>query len=405
MSTTAQRLLHGTLISDGARVDDGLVVLDGERISYAGPASDFSPAPDAERLPLPEQAKIIPGLVDVHNHGAAGADFPAAEEANARDAIAFLHRHGTTTLLASLVTASEAALLRGLELYADLSAEGLLAGIHLEGPFLSAARCGAQDPAFLRAPDLALAQRLIGAGQGQLTSMTYAPELPGAADLVELLTEHGVIPSLGHTDADDATAGASLMQAFDGLAGSGFDGHSARPTVTHLFNGMPPLHHRSPGPVTACLRAARSGRACVELIADGTHLDPHTVLTVFELVGAANILLVTDAMAATGLADGEYRLGPAEVTVREGMATLKSNGSIAGGTATLLQVVLRTVAAGVPWEAAVLSATAVPARMLGLSDELGSLRRGLRADVLVLSEAGRLVQTFRCGQLLESPAL
>lgn len=397
-----QRVIFGTLISDGQRIEDAALATDGDRISYAGPAAGFSAAPGAEEIRLAEGSLILPGLIDVHNHGAIGGDFPAADEAAARRAIDFLHRSGTTTLLASMVTASEEDLIKGVELYARLSKEGLLAGIHLEGPFLSTVRCGAQDPAYLLAPDLALAERLITAGEGKILTMTYAPELPGASALVDLLTSYAVTPSLGHTDADAALTAASLLQARDGLAPSGFDGNSGRPTVTHLFNGMPPMHHRNPGPVAACLRIARTGAAAVELIADGTHLDPHTVLMVFELVGAKNIILVTDSMAATGLQDGNYRLGPAQVIVADGVATLEATGSIAGGTATLLQVLQRTVAAGVPLEDAVLSATAVPARLLGLADELGGLRRGLRADALLLGPDGVLTRVLRAGTWLES---
>lgn len=402
-SVPRQRVIFGTLVSDGHRIPDGVLATVGDRISYAGPAAGFVPDPEAEELRLAEGALILPGLIDVHNHGAVGGDFPGADETAARRAIDFLHRSGTTTLLASMVTASEADLLRGVELYARLSKDGLLAGIHLEGPFLSAARCGAQDPAYLLEPDLALAERLIAAGEGKILTMTYAPELPGAAALVDLLTGYGVTPSLGHTDADAEVAAASLQQARDGLDPAGFDGNSGRPTVTHLFNGMPPMHHRSPGPVSACLRIARAGAAAVELIADNTHLDPQTVLMVFELVGAKNIILVSDSMAATGLADGSYRLGPAQVTVAGGVATLDATGSIAGGTATLFQILQRTAAAGVPLEDAVSSATAVPARLLGLSDEVGGLRRGLRADALVVNPDGQLESVLRAGMWLESP--
>lgn len=398
-----QRVIFGTLVSDGHRIENAVLATSGDRIGYAGPAADFSPDAEAEELRLADGALILPGLVDVHNHGAVGGDFPGAEEVAARRAIDFLHRSGTTTLLASMVTAAEADLLKGVELYARLSKEGLLAGIHLEGPFLSAVRCGAQDPAYLLEPDLALAERLIAAGEGKILTMTYAPELPGAAALVDLLTGYGVTPSLGHTDADAGLAAASLLQAREGLDSTGFDGNSGRPTVTHLFNGMPPMHHRSPGPVAACLRIARTGAAAVELIADNTHLDPQTVLMVFELVGATNILLVTDSMAATGLQDGSYQLGPAKVTVDGSVASLDATGSIAGGTATLFQVVQRTVAAGVPLESAVLSATAVPARLLGLSDELGGLRRGLRADALLIGPDGQLESVLRAGMWLESP--
>ncbi|HEV7168216.1 MAG TPA: amidohydrolase family protein [Micrococcaceae bacterium] len=402
-----KKLITGTLVSGGSITDDGVLATEDDRIVYAGPAAEFTATDLAagfaavEPEDLPAGCLILPGLIDLHNHGGNGGDFPSGDEAAARSAIDFLHRSGTTTLLASMVTASPEDLLRGIGVYLGLTHEGLLAGIHLEGPFLSHARCGAQNPEWLRDPDPDLLAQLIDAGQGQIVSVTYAPELPGAAGLVDLMTFHGIIPSLGHTDCDAQTAAASLAQAREGLASAGFDGNSGRPTVTHLFNGMPPLHHRSPGPVAACLRAAREGQAAVELVADNTHLDPQTVLTVFTLLGAANILLVTDSMAAAGLRDGQYMLGPSPVTVAGSVATLDATGSIAGGTATLLDVVRRTVGAGVPLQDAVLSATSVPAGVLGLDDEVGCLGRGLRADAVVVTKDLELTAVLRHGEWLK----
>ncbi len=400
-------LIQGDVVTDNGIVEGGLLAIDGDRIVYAGRADHFDePGFDAGELDaanvisLPAGQRILPGLIDVHNHGGNGGDFPSGDEASARVAVDFLHRAGTTTLLASMVTASPEDLLKGIGVYANLTDEGLLAGIHLEGPFLSHARCGAQNPAFLLEPDLELMVALIEAGRGAIITMTYAPELPGAEDLVDLLTNHGITPSLGHTDCDTVTAAESLEQAREGMDSAGFDGVSGRPTVTHLFNGMPPMHHRSPGPVAACLRLASAGNAAVELIADNTHLDPETVKTVFALVGAENILLVTDSMAAAGLADGQYMLGPSPVTVENGVATLDATGSIAGGTATLLDVVRLTTAAGVDFTDALMSATVVPAAVLGLTDEVGSLRRGLRADVLIVDDKLALQRVMRAGQWL-----
>ncbi|MGO4384832.1 N-acetylglucosamine-6-phosphate deacetylase [Specibacter sp. RAF43] len=403
-ATSAKKLIFGSVITDRGVIEAGLVAVAGDRIVYAGRADhfdepDFGPAEVdlADIVRVPAGHMILPGLVDVHNHGGNGGDFPSGEESSARAAVDFLHRAGTTTLLASMVTAPAEDLIAGIGLYAKMTAEGLLAGIHLEGPFLSHARCGAQNPDYLLDPDLDLTARLIDAGQGSIVTMTYAPELPGSADLVDLLTAHGITPSVGHTDCDTAVAAESLAQAREGLNSAGFDGVSGRPTVTHLFNGMPPMHHRSPGPVAACLRAAKAGRAAVELVADGTHLDPETVRTVFALVGADNVVLVTDSMAAAGLADGRYMLGPSPVTVADGVATLDATGSIAGGTATLLEVVRRTVAAGVKLTDAVHAATAVPAGVLGLTDEIGALRRGLRADALVVDPELGLAHVLRAG--------
>jgi N-acetylglucosamine-6-phosphate deacetylase len=161
---------------------------------------------------------------------------------------------------------------------------------------------------------------------------------------------------------------------------------------------MPSLHHRSPGPVSACLSAARAGSAVVELIADGVHLAPDTVKTVFELVGANNIALVTDSMAATGLQDGHYKLGTLTATVEGGVARVDSTGAIAGGTATLLGVVRTAVAAGVALRDAITSASAVPAAVLGLSRQAGDLRAGMPADVVVVNTELQLAGVLRRGE-------
>lgn len=393
-------VITGTIVSGGTIVENGLLAVEGDRIAYAGAAGDFdAPAFQGHgRHDLPVERYIFPGLVDMHCHGGNGGDFPSADEASARQALEFLHASGTTTLLASLVAAAPEDLLRGIELFVRLAGEGLVAGIHLEGPFLSHARCGAQNPEFLLDPDLGLMEELVQASAGKLATMTYAPELPGSAALVDLMTSHGITPSMGHTDCDDATAAASLAAAKEGLESAGFDGVSSLPTVTHLFNAMPPLHHREPGPVAASLRAAKAGKAVVELVADGTHLDPATVATVFQLVGAANVVLVSDSMAAAGLSDGNYMLGRSPVSVSQGVATLDATGSIAGGTATMLDIVRHTVQAGVGLAEAVLSASAIPAAILGLEDEIGFLRRGLRADAVVVGMDLKPAGVMRCGK-------
>ena len=399
-------VLRGTLLSDGGCAADSVVAVAGGRIAYAGPGSGFDAAqfPDAQEIPLPHGSSLLPGLVDLHCHGAAGGGFPTGDDAACRRAVDFLHRRGTTTLLASLVTASGEDLLRSLSVLRALTADGLIAGIHSEGQFLSHARCGAQNPAWLRDPDPDLLRLMLETAGGTLRSMTYAPELPGADELVRMLTEAGVTPSLGHTDADARTTAASLENAADLISSAtGGFGPRARPTVTHLFNGMPPLHHRSPGPVAACLRLASAGSVVVELIGDGVHLDAETVRMVFDLIGAGNIALVTDAMAATGLPDGDYVLGPSDVVVLDGVATLRSNGALAGGTATLLEVVRRTIAAGVLPADAVMAATLVPARVLGLDTEIGSLRAGMRADITAVDRHFDLAAVLRGGQLLGLP--
>jgi N-acetylglucosamine-6-phosphate deacetylase len=346
-----------------------VLALVGDRVAYAGPAAGWTgdlPAPAPDRL-------LLPGLVDVHCHGAAGHGFPDADAAGVRQAAAHHRAHGTTTLVASLVSAPAAVLEERLAVLTPLVRAGELAGVHLEGPFLAAARCGAQDPAALVPGDPALLRELLA--HGGVVSMTMAPETAHADELVAVLREHGALPSFGHTDAAAAEATAAIRAA----AATG------RLSATHLFNGMPPMLSRAPGPVAACLAAAARGELVLELVGDGVHLAPETVATVFDLVGPAQIALVTDAMAAAGMPDGRYRLGALPVEVTGGVARLVTEdgpGAIAGGTARLVDVVRRTVAAGVPLPAAVAAATETPAALLGLPD-VGALAPGMRADVLV----------------------
>ncbi|MFQ1004278.1 N-acetylglucosamine-6-phosphate deacetylase [Modestobacter sp. SSW1-42] len=312
-------------------------------------------------------------MVDLHCHGAAGAGFPDDDVAGVRAAIAHHRAHGTTTLVASLVSASAAVLHERLALLAPLVHAGELAGVHLEGPFLSLARCGAQDPAALVPGDPDLLRALLASGV--VVSTTLAPETARADELVAVLREHGVLPSVGHTDASAGVTTAAVRAA----AATG------RVSATHLFNGMPPMLSRAPGPVAACLAAAARGELVVELVADGVHLAPETVAAVFDLVGPAQVALVSDAMAAAGMPDGDYRLGALSVEVTGGVARLAGGdgpGAIAGGTARLVDVVRCAVAAGVPLADAVLAATGTPAGLLG-RDDVGRLDPGARADVLV----------------------
>jgi N-acetylglucosamine-6-phosphate deacetylase len=402
-------ILRGRIVTGNMDVEDGLVAVDGGHITYAGPASGFRGDPGiaagrgaAGDLDAANAAGriLLPGLVDLHCHGAHGSDFSEGSVEGARAAARYLHSRGTTTLLASLVTAAPADLLRNLKALRTVAEEGLVAGSHLEGPFLSAGQCGAHDPGLLLEPDAGLMGELLEVAGPSLASMTLAAELPGSEALVDLLVARGVIPSLGHTAADHQSAASFLERAAAGLSGASTAASRGgqRPTVTHLFNAMPSLHHRSPGPVSACFSAARAGNAVVELIADGVHLAPETVKTVFELIGADNIALVTDSMAATGLQDGHYKLGTLAVTVDGGVARVDSTGAIAGGTATLLDVVRSAVAAGVSLKEAITSAAAVPSAVLGLSGQAGDLRAGMPADVVVVDHELNLAGVLRRGE-------
>ena len=408
--------LRGRVVTPQEVVEDGVVVLDGPVIAWVGDRRDAAAAGFAVEVaaapePAPGQV-VLPGLVELHNHGGGGASFPDAVDAEqALVAVREHRRHGTTSLVASLVTAERETLLRRVATLAELGDAGEIAGIHLEGPFLSEVRCGAQNPHDMLAGDPDLVRAIAQAGRGHVRTMTFAPEVPGntgPGGVVEALVEVGVVPSVGHTDASSEATDAAIAEGVAALAArraalaaSGEPvGPAPRLTATHLFNGMRPLHHRAPGPIASCLAAAARGDIVVELVADGTHLAPGTVRSVFELVGPDAIVLVTDAMAAAGMADGTYQLGPMAVTVADGVARLDDGtpeGSIAGGTFHLLDVVRSTVGFGIPLVDAVKAASLTPAGILGRAD-IGALEAGRRADVVVTDADLRPAGVWRGGE-------
>ncbi|WP_342669038.1 N-acetylglucosamine-6-phosphate deacetylase [Actinomadura oligospora] len=324
---------------------------------------------------------VVPGFVDVHVHGGAGASYQSGRLDEARRVAEFHLGSGTTTTVASLVTGTPGELADGVAGLADAADEGWVAGIHLEGPYLAESRCGAHDPALLRAPDRDEFARLVEAGRGHVRMVTLAPELPGAADLVRDAVRAGVVAAVGHTDA----TGACVREAFDA---------GAR-VATHLFNGMRPLHHREGGPVGAALNDAR---VIVELINDGVHVEPEVVRLVFA-AAAGRVALITDAMSAAGMGDGSYRLGVMTVTVADGRATLEDGTSIAGSTITMADAFRRAVeVVGIPPADASRAASLVPAQALGLDDEIGSLDVGKRADLVVLGEGYSVARVMKDGR-------
>jgi N-acetylglucosamine-6-phosphate deacetylase len=334
---------------------------------------------------------MVPAYVDIHCHGGGGTAFTDLRDDAAAAAAEHHHSHGSTSLLASLVTMSPRDLERGVAMLAELADDGVVDGIHLEGPWISAARCGAHDPALLRDPDLAEVDRLLRLGRGHIRQVTLAPERSGGLDLVRHLAAAGVRAAVGHSSApyglvlDAIDAGADL--------------------ATHLFNGMDPWHHREPGAVPALLRAAREGRVTLEVIADGVHVADDTVRTVVELVGAEQVAFVSDAMGAAGMGDGRYVLGGLAVLVADGVARLEPGpdgggpGSLAGGTSHGIDIVLRQVRAGIGLARAVQSGCVTPARFLGLPDR-GTIAPGARADLVAVDEAGQVQRVMRAGRWL-----
>ncbi len=367
IETPEQLLAGGRVVTPGGVATDAWVHVADGRIASIGASRPDVDAPVVDLA----GAWLLPGYVDLHVHG--GGGHSVADSLEAMDeAVAFHHGHGTTSTLVSLMTAPEDALHEQLRWAASLvgrgpSARGCVIGSHLEGPFLSARRCGAQNEAHITAPDPALLARLLATAGETLRMVTIAPELDGALPLIESLSEAGVIAAMGHSDATYEEAVAGIRAGVN--------------HATHLFNAMPPLHHRDPGAVAAALEADLT----CELINDGRHLHPVIVRLVFELITSP--VLVTDAIDATGIGDGQFELGGQEVHVSDGEPRLAATGSLAGSTLTMDEALRRSVtASGLSIQAASAAASATPARVLGMDREIGSIATGQRADLVVLDD-------------------
>lgn len=344
------------LWADGT-LSDGWVGVEEGRITQLGRGAPAHPSDRHTRF-------LTPGFVDIHCHGGGGHTFATTDPDEVRAAAAAHHAAGTSTVVASLVSADAETLLAQVRALAPLVRGRMIAGIHLEGPWLSPTHLGAHDPSVLRHPDPAEIDALLEAGAGTICMVTLAPELPGGMEAIQQLVAAGVVVAVGHTDAD----ADQLRAAVDAGA----------TVVTHLYNAMRPIRHRDPGPVVAALG---DERLTVELIVDGVHVHPDIVeLTARSTV--SRMVLVSDAMAAAGAADGSYRLGSMDVEVVDGVARTTATGSIAGSTLTLDRAVRSAVEAGVARCAALQAVTRLPARTLGL--DAGELAVGNRADLVGL---------------------
>jgi N-acetylglucosamine-6-phosphate deacetylase len=315
---------------------------------------------------------VVPGFIDTHVHGGGGTDFSTATRAATETTVDFHRRHGTTTLVASLVSSGPDDLLHQVDVLAGHVREGLIAGIHLEGPWLAVERCGAHDPGLLRDPDADEVDRVLDAGGGTVRMVTLAPERSGAIRAIERIVGAGAVAAVGHTEA-------TYEQTRSAIAAGATVG-------THLFNAMRPIHHREPGPVIALLE---DPRVVVELIADGVHVDAALYRHVSRAVGPDRLSLITDAMSATGMGDGRYQIGRMDVEVAGGVAHLSATSTIAGSTATMDRVFRFAVehsglARDDALALAVREASLNPARALGLPSPV--LTSGAPADLVALGE-------------------
>ncbi|MFJ4485280.1 N-acetylglucosamine-6-phosphate deacetylase [Streptomyces longwoodensis] len=380
-SGTPVVLSGATVVLPTGAVPDGRVVVEGTRIAAA--------APEHAQVVDLSGHWVVPGFVDLHNHGGGGASFTSGTVEDVLRGIHTHRLHGTTTLVASTVTGAMDFLAQRAGLLSELAEQGDIAGVHFEGPFISPCRKGAHSEELLRDPDPAEVRKLVDAARGHAKMVTLATELPGGIDSVRLLAEHGVIAAIGHTDATYE----QTVEAIDAGA----------TVATHLFNAMPPVGHRAPGPITALLE---DERVTVELIDDGTHLHPAALQLAFHHAGADRVAFITDAMDAAGFGDGRYMLGPLEVEVADGVARLVEGGSIAGSTLTLDRAFKRAVTIDrVPVTDAVRALSANPARLLGLDDRIGSLEPGKDADLVVLDADFELKGVMRHGAWVVDPQL
>jgi N-acetylglucosamine-6-phosphate deacetylase len=356
---TDARVLQGDQVVEG-----GWVRWEGERLAEVGRG----------HLPLDRHCSaggrlVVPGFVDIHVHGGGGGSFTTGSAEDGAAVARFHRRRGTTTLLASLVTAPLADLLRQISALAELVDDEIVAGLHLEGPFLSSARCGAHPRQLLRAPTRAALEQLLCRRPGAVRMATLAPELDGGIDAVAQLAAAGVVPAIGHTDAAYDVAHAAV--------------DAGARVATHLFNAMRPIHHREPGVAVALME--RPEVVC-ELINDGLHLHPSLVRWVLGTVGEARAALVSDAIAAAGADDGLYTLGRSTVRVRDGRAELMDGSSLAGSTLTMDVAFRRVVRCqGLPVGAAARATATTPAAVLGL-DDVGRIAPGRLANLVVLEE-------------------
>ena len=327
-------------------------------------------------------AYIIPGLVDIHTHGAMGIDASDCSAADVDTLARFYAGHGITSFCFTTLTVPGDDLrtaMRNISGYRRSSKAAKCAGVHLEGPYVSYARRVAQNADNIRTPDIELFNELNEISGGKVRLITIAPETEGALDFIREASKVCTV-SLGHSTADYDQAMA------------GFEAGATH--VTHLFNGMEPFHHRKPGLVGAALSAG----ANVELICDGVHIHPTVIMAVHRMFGD-RLIIISDSLRCAGLCDGRYNLGGQPIIVRDGCATLL-DGTIAGSSSNLLEELRNVVSYGMPLEAAVKAMTETPAKDIGAFGSIGSLDVGKCADMLVLGKDLKLLATFIDGELV-----
>jgi N-acetylglucosamine-6-phosphate deacetylase len=389
---TTSVIFARTAITPADEIRAAAIVIEGGRIASVEPRARFV-LPQGAAVYDAGSAAIIPGFVDLHIHGAGGHDVMEGNVEALNEIALALARHGTTSFVATTVTASPEALCRsaaGIASYmnrarSDAPLRGVMAqvlGIHFEGPFISNVRRGVHPEKWIAAPSLPLLEQLLKAAGGAARIITLAPELPGAVELIDAARAAGLLVSLGHTDATYEQAVAAIDRGAR---------HAA-----HVFNAMRPFSHRDTGVIGAVLTRPE---VVTELIADGVHVDGSAIKILLAAKGAAGISLVSDGTSATGMPDGAYRLGEIDVDVRGGVVRNKE-GKLAGSALTLDQSLRNMVALGVPLADAVRMLTLNPARELGNEMKKGALVAGADADLILMDSELRISRVMVGGSWL-----
>lgn len=382
------RITGGRVVTPRGIFEPGEVLVRGERLLAVAPAGEIERS-RGEEVIAADGHWIVPGFIDLHLHGGAGADTTDATEESLIRLSCFHAEHGTTGFLATTVSASRELLCEVIHVIGRVRKRGTggarLLGAHLEGPFLNPDYAGAHRIEYLRLPNLAEAAAFLEAAPGCIKMVTLAPELPGALETIAFLRRHGVVVAAGHSGATFAEAKRAYRRGLRHIA--------------HLFNAMRPLHHREPGLVGFALA---EGGPSFELIADGHHLHPAAVKMALRLAGGRRPVLVTDAVSVCGREDGEYEWAGQKVVAWQGVVRL-ADGRLAGSLVTLEKAV-RNVAQwlGLSLDQVLPLASANPARVLGREEDMGALESGKLADLVVLDAEHRVCLTMVGGEVVFS---
>lgn len=382
-------LLVGNLINEeGKLVKNGNVWIKNDKIHYVGTPTPFSPDEDVIRYTMPQDCIIIPGMIDIHIHGAAGADFMDGTEEALEIVAKHLPAEGTTSFLATTMTEETSVIHTALNTAANFikqsrSPAAEMLGIHLEGPFISPVRAGAQPTSFIQEPDVHLFKKFQESAEDQIKLVTLAPEMDGGLELTKYLSSQDVIASIGHSDSSFVEVKAGIEAGIS--------------HVTHLFNGMRGIHHRDPGVAGAALLQQE---LMVEMIADGVHASPEMIRLAYHSTGAERTVLITDSMRAKGLGEGSYTLGGQQVTVTGNEARL-IDGTLAGSILPMNVAVKNMMDyTQCSWSDIVKMTSENAAKELRIFERKGSLSVGKDADITVLTEDSDVLMTFCRGELV-----